>query len=140
MLEPEGCPDPEKDYEEPRLEVVQVLQSQKEAHVTAYRCLIKRTIRVTRCGFTSISYGSHIVEWRRTLAIDKGDCKNLVETRQIRLGRKGEEKTLTIRRSGTLTATIFTRGDLDREGNCKHANFVSGGQHYTKSTSRPPMR
>ncbi len=47
MLEPEGCPDPEKDYEEPRLEVVQVLQSQKEAHVTAYRCLIKRTIRVT---------------------------------------------------------------------------------------------
>ena len=44
MLEPEGCPDPEKDYEEPRLEVAQVLQSQKDAHVTAYRCLIKRTI------------------------------------------------------------------------------------------------
>ena len=40
MLEPEGCPDPEKDYEEPRLEVAQVLQSQKEAHVTAYRCMI----------------------------------------------------------------------------------------------------
>ena len=133
MLEPEGCLDPEKDYKEPRLEVVQVLQSQKEAHVAAYRCLIKRTIRVTRCGFTSISYGSHIVEWRRTLAIDEGDCKNLVETGQIRLGRKGEEKMLTLRRSGTLTATIFTRGDLDREGNCKYANFVSGGQHYTKS-------
>ncbi len=26
MLEPESWPDPEKDYEEPRLEVVQVLQ------------------------------------------------------------------------------------------------------------------
>ncbi len=133
MLEPEGCPDLEKDYEESRLEVVLVLQSQKEAYVTAHLCLVKRTIRVTRCGFTSISYGSHIVEWRRTLAVDEGDCKNLVKTRQIKLGRKGEEKTLTVRRSGTLTATIFTRGDLDREGNCKYASFVSGGQHYTKS-------
>ncbi len=127
MLEPEGCPDPEKDYEEPRLEVVQVLQSQKEAHVLAYRCLVKRTIRVTRCGFTSISYGTNIVEWRRTLAIDEGDCKNLIKTRQIKLGRKGEEKTLTLRRSGTLTVTLFTRGNLDKEGNCKYANFVSGG-------------
>ena len=125
MLEPESCPDPEKDYEEPQLEVVQVLQSQKEAHITAYCCLIKRTIRVTRCGFTSISYGSHIVEWRRTLAIAEEDCRKLVKTRQIELGRKGEEKTLTIRCSGTLTATIFTKGDLDRDGNCKHANFVS---------------
>ena len=132
MLEPEGCPDPEKDYEEPRLEVVQVLQSQKEAHVMAYRCLIKRTVQVTRCRFTSISCGSHIIEWR-TLAIDEGDCKNLIETKQIKLGRKGEEKTLTIRCSGTLTTTIFTKGDLDREGNCKCANFVSGGHHYTKS-------
>ncbi len=131
MLEPEGCPDPEKDYEEPRL--VQVLQSQKEAHVTAYRCLIKRTVRVTRCGFTSISYGSHIIQWRRTLAIEEEDCRNLVKTRQIKLGRKGEEKMLTIRHSGTLTATVFTKGDLDRDGNCKHANFVSGGLHYTKS-------
>ena len=133
MLEPEGCPDPEKDYEEPQLEVVQVLQSQKEAHVSAYRCLVKRTIRVTRCGFTSISYGTNIVEWRRTLAIDEKDCKNLIKTKQIKLGRKGEEKTLTLRRSGTLTATIFTRGNLDTEGNCKYANFVSGGGHYMKS-------
>ncbi len=62
MLEPESCPDPEEDYENPRLEVVQVLQSQEEAHVTAYQCLIKRTIWVTRCRFTSITYGSHIVE------------------------------------------------------------------------------
>ncbi len=133
MLEPEGCPDPEKDYEEPQLEVVQVLQSQKEAHVTAYHCLIKRTVRVTRCRFTCILYRSHIIEWRRTLAIAEEDCRNLVKTRQIELGRKGEEKMLTIRRSGTLTATIFTKGNLDRDGNCKHANFVSGGQHFTKS-------
>ena len=97
MLEPEGCPDPEKDYEEPRLEVVQVLQSQKEAHVSAYRCLVKRMIRVTRCGFTSISYGMNVVEWRRTLAIDEGACKDLIKTKQIKLGRKGEEKTLTLR-------------------------------------------
>ncbi len=133
MLEPESCPDPEKDYKNPRLEVVQVLQSQEEAHVTAYQCLIKRTIRVTRCGFTSITYGSHIVEWRNTLAITREDCKNLVNTRQIELGRKGEKRMLTIRDSGSLTSTVFTKGNLDRDGNCQHANFVSGGRHYSKA-------
>ncbi len=79
MLEPESCPNPEKDYEAPRLETVQVLQSQEEAHVTAHQCLTKRTIRVTRCRFTSITSGSHIVEWRNTLAVTKEDCKMLIE-------------------------------------------------------------
>ncbi len=133
MLEPESCPNPEKDYENPRLEVVQVLQSQEDAHVTANQCLIKRMIWVTRCGFTSITYGAHIAEWRNTLAITREDCKNLVNTRQIELGRKGEERTLTIRDSGSLTTTVFTKGNLDRDGNCQHANFISGGRHYSKA-------
>ncbi len=134
MLEPESCPDPEKDYGFlPRLETVQVLQSQDGAHVTAHQCLIKSTIRVTRCGLTSITYRSHIVEWRNTLAVTKEDCKALVETRQIKLGRKGEERTLRIRPSGSLTTTLFTKGNLNRDGDCEHANFMSGGQHYSKS-------
>ncbi len=131
MLEPESCPNP--DYEEPHLEVVQVPQSQEEAHVTAYCCLMKRTIWVTICGFTSISYRSHVVEWRRTLAVAEEDCRSLVKTKQFKLGRKGEKKMLPIRRSGSLMTTIFTKGDFDRDGNCKHANFVSGGQHFMKS-------
>ncbi len=133
MLEPESCPDPEKDYENPRLEVVQVLQSQEEAHVMAYQCLIKRTIRVARCGFTSITYSSHIVERRNTLAIAREDCKKLIDTKQIDLGRKGEKRTLTIRNSGSLTTTIFTKGNLDRDRNCEHTNFISGGRHYSKA-------
>ncbi len=110
MLKSESCPDLEKDYEAPRIETVQVLQSQEEAHVTAYQCLVKRTVRVTRCGFTSITYRSHMVEWRNTLAVTKEDCRTLIETRQIKLGRKGEEKTLSIRPSGLLTTTVFTKG------------------------------
>ncbi len=66
------------------------------------------------------------------LAITREDCKNLVNMRQIKLGRKGEKRTLTIRDSGSLTTTIFTKGNLDRDGNCQHANFVSGGRHYSK--------
>ncbi len=120
--------------------MVQVLQSQKEAHVTAYRCLIKRTVWVTRCGFTSISYGLHIVEWRRTLAIEEEDCRNLIKTRQIKLGRKGEEKTLTIRRSGTLAATIFMKGNLDRDGNCEHATSYLEDYITQSPMSRPPTR
>ncbi len=103
MLKPESCPNPEKDYETPRIEMVQVLQSQEEAHVTAYQCLVKRNVRVTRCGFTSITYdGFHIVEWRNMLAVTREDCRTLIETKQIKLGRKGEEKTLTIRPSRLL--------------------------------------
>ncbi len=73
------------------------------------------------------------MEWRRTLAVAEEVCRNLVKTKQIELGRKGEKKMLTIRCSGSPTTTIFTKGSLDRDGNCKHANFVSGGQHFTKS-------
>ncbi len=140
MLEPESCPDPEKDYEAPRLETVQVLQSQEEAHVAAHQCLIKRTIRATRCGFTSITYGSHIVEWRNMLAITKEDCKALIETRQIKLGRKGEKRTLVIGDSGFLTTTLFTKGNLSRNGDCEHANFVSGVNITQNHTSRLRMR
>ncbi len=127
MLEPESCPDLEKDYETPRLETVQVLQSQEEAHVAVHQCLIKRMIRVT------LTYGSHIVEWRNMLAVTREDCKALIEMRQIKLGRKGEKRTLTIRDSGSLTTTLFTKGNLSRDEDCEHANFVSGGQHYSKS-------
>ncbi len=67
------------------------------------------------------------------MAIAEEDCRNLVKTRQIRLGRKGEEKTITIKCSETLTTTVFTKGNLDNEGNCKYASFVSGGQHFKKS-------
>ncbi len=96
MLEPESCPDPEKDYEDPRLEVVQVLQSQEEANVTAYRCLIKRTIRVTRCRFTSIMYGSHIVEWRNTLAMTKEDCRRPNKLSWAEKGKRGRSLSYVV--------------------------------------------
>ncbi len=128
MIEPDACPDPETDYK-----VAQILQVKGNVQVVAQQCLVKRTVSITRCGFYSILYGTHIVEWQNTLAISDQACRTVVRTREIKLGRKGEEKMFRVKASGQLLTTVFTKGSLDRDGNCQHTNFVSGDRYYTKS-------
>ncbi len=103
------------------------------SYYVAHQCLIKRMIRVTRCRFTSITYGTHIVEWRSILAVTKEDCRTLARTKEVKLGRRKEERTFRVRSNGALSTTVFTKGGLDKDGNCKHANFVVGSRHFSKS-------
>ncbi len=58
LLRPRRCPDPKRDYSKPKTAVVQLLQQRQEARVTAYQCQSKRTTRVTRCGFNSLTVGT----------------------------------------------------------------------------------
>ncbi len=51
LLEPEPCPDPERDYEDARSENVQVLQGQLRVH----HCSVRVTTRVTGRGLDSLT-------------------------------------------------------------------------------------
>ncbi len=129
LLGPRRCPDPKQDYSKPKTEVVQLLQQRQEARVTAYQCQAKRTTRVTRCGFNSLTYGQHITNWRQTMKIPKQECWKAVTDKRISFFNK----TLHIASNGHVSTTIVTKGGLDQKINCKYSSFVSGGKYFKYS-------
>ena len=63
LLEPQPCPDPILDYEKPRPQLVQILQTDTAMPVSATQCIASISKKVTRCGFDSLTYGSKWTVW-----------------------------------------------------------------------------
>ena len=57
LIAPESCPDPIRDFLEPTPINVQVVQTESDFQVTAYRCRATVTKKVCRCGSHSWNYG-----------------------------------------------------------------------------------
>ncbi len=126
LLGPKRCPDPKRDYHQPKTEVVQLLQQKEDVRVTAHQCQVKRTTRVTHCGYNSITYGQHITNWQQTMKVPKEECWRAVKDRSIML----PNRTLKIAANRHMSTTIIMKVGLDQQFNCKYGRFVSGGKYF----------
>ena len=85
---PAKCPDPESDYKEEERIRIQLLQTSSERRVTGYRCDIKITRRVTKCGFNSITYGHTTPVWNKAVYVTNEECRNAVKNGRITVEKK----------------------------------------------------
>lgn len=129
LLEPEKCPDPVHDYEDPRAVTVQILQTDTSVPVSAYQCLLTISRKVTRCGFDSIEYGSQWTVYQDSLEITPSECRTAIDKGQIMI----EGRPFRVRVGAPTTLRYYSYGGLDSAGNCKTASFMSANIWFSKS-------
>ncbi len=135
LHEPRSCPDPERDFEEPETRNLHVLQTDSEVLVHGFQCQVTVTKEVTRCGFDSITYGHSWPVWEQNLELTPQECRNAVAASEITI----EGRRYAVEKGVKKTESFFSRGHVDGEGNCKTADFVSGGLQFYDSYERTSL-
>ena len=83
LLDTAPCDDPESDYKYPINATAQILQVATKYPIESYKCQVIRTEEVTRCGFTSITYGSEYPVYEENMIISTDDCEKAYKTKRI---------------------------------------------------------
>ena len=126
LTEVEPCPDPIRKYEKPRTKQVQVLMADTQTPVTAYQCKASVSRQVTKCGFSSITYGTKQTVWAKTYTITPNECRRAMQQGIILI----DGQTYHVKRGERFTHTYFSQGAVDQWGNCEVAAFQSGDRFY----------
>ena len=130
LLEPQPCPDPELDYERPRPQLVQILQTDTAMPVSATQCIASISKKVTRCGFDSLTYGSKWTVWDLAYEVTPSECRKAVKAGELKID--GHKFPVTLNRK--VTHRFYSQGHLDNEMNCRYeGTFKSGNDYFSKS-------
>ena len=129
LNEPHHCPDPVHDYDEPQEVTVQILQTDTSYPVTGFRCDVVMSRQVTRCGYDSITYGTHWPVWEQAVEMTPEECRRAVKDKTIKI----DGRMLQIDLGQPTQAQYFTQGHLSTDGECEYNSFTTNGIHFSKS-------
>ena len=130
LVQPEPWPDPDRDYEPPRKQRVQILQTASALPVQATQCLIAISKKVTRCGFDSLTYGSKWTVWQMAYEVTPKECREAATRGTIKV----EGRPYKVVPNTKAAHRFYSQGSLDNEMNCYHVSGFKSGEHYfTKS-------
>ena len=137
LLEPQHCEPVSSFYEDGETVTVQIIQTEARREVEAFQCIIRETSIVTRCGFDSLTYGSHHPLLDSPYFITAEDCKLLA--------LKGEFKyrgrsIINVEKSAPTTKTFFYHGFVKKDGSCETEDFVVNGISFTNSYEKRILR
>ena len=131
-VEPGLCPKPWTDFEQPKLEKIQVVQLGVATRVLGYHCSVRATRRVEFCGHwarPSVSYGSRTSQWNQLEHIDAEACWNAAHKGVLKaMGREWHIRVGEVREE-----TFFTHGDRTLQRGCVPATFITNNVQYTHS-------
>ena len=127
LREPSRCPDPQTDYDTPLLRTIQVVQTDAEFPITAYKCNVIMSKEVTRCGFDSIHYGSDWPLWKAQVEVTPEECRQAVISKSMTV--KGRTYS-NLNYGATTSFKFYSHGSKDKEGNCATTNFRSENYFY----------
>jgi len=124
------CPSIVSDFHNVTKERVQLIQMHAEENWSTYQCQVQVSRMVTRCGYNSLTYGSHQVEWMTIQPISAAECKAAVISRSITF----EDRTYSELEWGIIhTASYYSKGNVDHNGACKTEHFKRNGQSFEYS-------
>ena len=130
LMAPAPCPDPERDYEPGRPQRLQLLQTDGQMPVTASKCQVTISKKVTRCGFNSLVYGSKWTVWQKDHELTPRECRQAVANGMIQVGHRAFKAQLNVK----TTHLFYSMGGLDDDMNCNTvSSFESGGRWFRKS-------
>lgn len=129
LLEPQTCPDPDTDYEDPEEVRTQIVQMDVKVPIVGYRCKALITKKVSRCGFTSIDYGHSYPAWKKVLEVTPEECRQAMQSGKLPVGNRQVEIMLNRK----TTVQYFSVGSRDPDGRCITGSFYSEGIFFTGS-------
>ena len=126
LQEPGPCAEAAHQFEEARVVEGQVAQTHTAGSLKVTRCKVVNTRQATRCGFTSISYGSVYTAWEETIPISARDCLAAVTTRFLKI----DNYPIPIIKDQKTTKTYYPYGGIDTKGNCRNTAFTDRYQYF----------
>lgn len=130
LTEPERCPDPVNEYDAPITKRVQILHTDTSMPAIAHQCNIQISERVSRCGHSSISFGSTWLSWERTVEVTPEQCRRAVMTGDLKI----DGRDYTVKVGERHQFNFYAYGGLDRDGNCVYGTFRAHGEDYQYSS------
>lgn len=129
LMEPGPCPDVEPNYEPPKPIHIQVIQEMSQDEIPFYRCRASVTRIVTRCGITSLTYGSHYVNFLTALEIVPKTCRDAVKSGKLTILDRSLDFVMNVPSS----YSFYSHGSVDKDGGCENEAFVRNGVRYERS-------
>ena len=131
LIEPQECEPLRGRHGNPVEANVQVVRTNIPLSVEAYACRIVTTRTVTKCGFTSLHYGSVEVESGRVHPMTPQKCRGAVVAQTV----KFEGHVLPVVIGGSRTMSFFQHGGIDvLNGHyCTNSDFIFNGKMYKGS-------
>ena len=126
-LDPGDCGTKISDFGDPTEIGVRMVQHDRSATITAARCLIRTTRRVTYCWFNSLTHAAKTIELGKVNGISPSVCEWAVGTGVIEFdGRVFNITNIP----GTYHGTYHSHGSVDNNGNCEVEDFLRNGHRY----------
>lgn len=133
LTAPEKCPEPTKDeYEDERIMNTHIMQTDTDHQVRSIQCQVRITKEVTRCGFTSITYGNTFSAFEEVLSMSEKECKDLHDKEKLIY----EGHTYKAALNEQTADWNWSHGKVKEDGGCDDKNFITEGQYYEKSFER----
>ena len=126
LLEPKECPEPDRDYAEPKSTLIQVLQTDTNVPILGYQCKVTLSKEVTRCGFSSITYASQYPVWKQDYEIAPNQCREALTQKMLTVQNVNYRIEIGVQTHKSFIA----RGKLYPDGGCDTASFVAGGKEF----------
>ena len=88
LIKPENCYPKQKYYRDPSTIRIQLIQTSAARPVTGYACRMTMSSEVTRCGFDSLTYGTHHPMIDQAVPITPVECRIAVKEKEITVARR----------------------------------------------------
>ena len=129
LLEPEKCKPPNQYYLTETAIRIQLIQTEAARPIQAYTCRMTVSSAVTRCGFDSLTYGTHHPYTHRQVAIPPALCRRAVKDKRMYY----EAQEIPIKIGRPTIQSFYAHGRVETNGACKTEDFIAGGISFKKS-------
>ena len=138
LMEPNFCERQETYFTKPDRTTVQIMALDDRRAFQAYQCVVTLDSDVTRCGFDSLTYGTHHPYDGHQLVQSPEACWNMVRRKKI----CPEKKTCFPLEFGVTSRHSYHpqgHGYLHPDGKCETGSFTVNGIYFANSYEQRTM-
>lgn len=133
LTKPAACPDPVREFHDPVVKRIQILQTGEDIPMAGLRCRITRSAKAQACGYDSLTYGGRTTAWQKEIEVEPAACRKILKGYSSDL--ETPQRSYRGLRIGTPRVdTYFSHGSVDEKGNCEVAAFTAmDGTYWPKA-------
>jgi hypothetical protein len=129
LASPKKCIKSDHGYRDKTIKKGQLYQVDKYIPVKASACKVLISKEVTRCGYSSLTYGSSWPMWQEPVIIPAEECMKAVRTGEIIIENQHHKVKVGIKE----TQRYYSKGHVFHDGSCTTDSFITNKKVFTKS-------
>ena len=137
LTEPGPCPDPVKDFNDPKTHHFQILATESEFPIKAHICKVIMSKKVTACSWIdSTTFASQYTLWEHSYEVSSTDCRQAINTGKLTV----EGTEYSVKPGSELHKRFVSQGRIDNAGKCWGGHIISAGMIYPHSYEETILR